>query len=190
MKNPRINKKTILHVSVVVVAAIVILIFLSTVVLPPIITYKDFTKILGFEPPGEELEFQVLDRYTRTGKSKYPDYAAKYVLGVERLPEVEELIQSILILDDDDDEEWIVYRGGALLHGTEIKDLDFTHVSPNNPISPRFYEDPYPSPWWDFDHDDILRYYSGSIDDYSLINYILLVSGGDEYIYMYIYIEH
>ena len=186
-KNRRLSKKTILHISVVVVAVIVILIFLSTVVLPPIMAYKDFTKSLGFEPPGEELEFQVLDIYHSGKKFKYPDYAAKYAIVAERLPEIEDLIQNTSKLDSDGIEQKL-YEGGSQWHEAEMKDLDFTHVNPNNPISPRFYADPHPSPWWDFDHKDVLQYYTGSDGESPRIK-ILLVSGGDEYVYMYIYIQ-
>ena len=186
MKNRRISKKTILHISVVVVTAIVILIFLSTVVLPPIMAYKDFAKILGFELLGEELEFQVLDRYYHDGKSKYPDYAAKYVIYTEQLLEIEDLIENASILDNDGI-ELKLYEGGTQWYGTEIENLNFTHRNPNNPMSPRFYADPHPSPWWDFSNDDIVRFYFGSYGGSPYID-IFLVSE-DEYIFIYIYVR-
>jgi hypothetical protein len=96
MKQAVINhKKLFLVLCVAVSAVIAVVIVVTTVILPPINAHANFVRIIGFTPPVQEAEFQMLYGYYSNGKSKVPDYAAKYVIDTGKLDDVTQTIRDI-----------------------------------------------------------------------------------------------
>jgi len=144
---------------------------------------ENFVSVIGFDPPWEEVEFQVLNRYWEDGKIEIPDYVAKYVIDKDQLEDAIKTIEDAEITYSTWGRWYWIPPGFTYWIDNE--------KNPNNVY--RSYDQQDPVPWWEISAQsspfDVMYNYFNLYEGSSHELDIFIVRGSEEKIYIYIYAQ-